>query len=869
MAAGGTTGQDQGQGLGDGTSGAASGGVPGGALGGTPGSSPAAEAAAAPTGTLPGAATSGSAAEAMRAATELGSAYPPAASCATCPERSVRFKLGWTFYPGGVPKGSYQMIPGMSEPKPIPANGKIVLDRASKVQVPALVMRGELVIQLDDGPRYSFDVNFSLPAIHEPTGVQRRLTNLGLYAGNDEFFGGRALWAIRAFKRIYMNDYARNATIAEDDRLVRDQPYTLAAAVMAKLQSTHGAHPGDNVGALTPAQTLLRRTPVTSLDAGMFGPTLLRRGSYESAGTDDDADPKPGAQTAVWNGVANPVLHATKPGYEICLGTYDEALGEKPVENHVNLPQPVHMLQFALFETGFWVVAGPRGNGRTITAFGPASIVGATNQAGGRFGALDGGFQRSTQWGVREFQCHAKMPKAAVEDLSSTAPSYTQRLIRLPAETLTGTAQYPEEGRVSGAVNDTTGKALQHWLDRAYRCPVLVYAAPVASYLDPPRFNAENIWRYNDWNTAAPRIYALDLGENYDIPAPYDAEVTMDGQTIRQPITVGTYINYTQGGTYGGAWTRPGHVWNLETTEVSPLTVYGQQGLSGDALSAAQLSTFKVIRAAAHYECQGHYDCMNAYDRVTLSFGLCHWTLAVLGHGKSGPVPVDEAREMGGLFSYMASIEPGAFRTAVGRYGMAAQTAWPLTASWGAYVSRITMQTESGEALLCGANFAADRAEAIEDNRYGHNWLLYYRMLMANKTVPLFQQACGKFARLRIRNILGTAVGTGTVGDYLTSEKAVAMAYRAHIYTTSSLSSLVGRLKQIAANHPTHSQAREELAMTAVESSAAGDARAHATAIRGWTNIPQNGVVDGITYRVNLTSPAISGTVNSFQLDPP
>ena len=825
------------------------------------------------TGPLPSATTNGSVQAAMAAATGQGSQYAPAASCATCPERSLRLKLGWTFYPDQVPKGSYQLVPGMTAPQPIPADGQIVLDRASNRQVPAQVMQAELVITLESGPTYSFDVSFELPAIHQPTGLQRRLTNLGLYAGITEFFDGRALWAMRAFKRIHMNRFTRNASARENDQLLDGQAYRIPAEVMEAVRKAHGAHPADRVSELEVPEALLRRGASSAPDAGMFGAAVLQRGSYDISGGTDDSDPRPDRPEAIWAGRKNPGIKVTRPGYQLCLGAYNEGSGEAPIENRVNLPQPVHMLQFALFETGFWLIAGKRARGRTITAFGPSAAVGATNAAGGRFGTLDGAFGRSTQWALREFQCHAKLPQAAVEDLHSTGELHLQRIIRRPPEVLSGHALYPEAGLASGGLNAATARALQSWLERAYRCPVHVYASPAARSLDPAAVVQEGIWRYDDYDSNAPRMFAVDLSATYPLPASINTTVQMDGQTIPKPITIGGYTGYNQGGvTYGGQLTGGSHIWNLETTEVTPQTIYGSGGYTGTGLSAAQLSTFKVVRAASHFECLGHFDSLNAYDRVTLSFGLCHWTLAVLGHSGSGTIPVEEAREMGALFAYIASVEPQVFRETIGRFGMSAASAWPLAAGGGAYFSAIHMESESGPVLLCGANYRADptRKEGIEDNHYGHLWPLYYRMQMANRTSNRFQIACGKFARQRIANILAARVGTGRVSDYLTSEKAVAMAYRAHIYTTSTLNRLTTALGAIGRANPTHNQAREELAMTAIERAASGPAVGHVQSIRGWSDLPQrNGIALGVTYRLNLDDPSISGTVGSFRFDPP
>ena len=802
----------------------------------------------------------------MNEAQRQASSRAPAATCATCPERSLRFRLGWTFAPNQVPAGTYQLIPGMAAAAPIPANGRIVLDRASGKQVPATIMRGQLVVQITNGPSYRFDVCFDLPAIHEPTGLKRRLTNLGLYAGIDEFFDGRALWAIRAFKRIYMNAYTRNASQPEDDHLAASNAYSVSAAAMAAVQTAHGAHPGDNTAALTPPEALLQRNRVRTPDAGMFGGLVLKRGSHEVANAADDIDPRPGRPGAVWGGQVNPEMRASRPGYELCLGPYNEAAGEAPVENCVNLPQPIHMLQFALFEAGFWMVAGARRNSRTITRFGTTAVVGATAAANGVFASLDGGYGRGTHWAVREFQCASKMPKAAVEDVTVTQPLYAQRLITLPAVETSGAARYPEGSPVSGSVNADTALALQTWLDNRYRCPILIYASPNAQRLTPASWIAENLWHYDDLASSAPRMFALDFSDYYDIPAQLHAPVTLGGQQVAQPIVVGDYISY--GADAGPRSVPPNHLWNIETTEVTPQTVYGRGGLTGLGLSAAALSTFKVIKAASIFECLGHYDSLNAYDRVTLSFGLCHWTLARI----SGSGTNDGEWEMGALFAFAAHRDRASWNRAFGNFGVSATKTWPFAHTVpGKWASTVQMQTEGGTVILCGVNTDA------EENKYGKNWQFYYRALMANRTIPEFQLSLGAFAAHRIEGIRShTFVHGGTtytLGDLLTSEKAMAMAHRAHIYGPNSMvgsgsGNLPARLRTVLTNHPTKNQARENAVRAAVIAATPSAVTGHNQQIDGWTNMPAAGLM-GATFITALTNNAISGTLDSFSFESP
>ncbi len=809
-------------------------------------------------------AAAGGAAAADAEAARQGSRYAPRDICATCPERSLRFRLGWTFAPGQVPAGRYQLVPGMTAPAAIPANGRIVLDRASGVQVPATVKRAQLIVSVTGGPTYRFDVAFDLPAIHEPTGLKRRLTNLGLYAGIDEFFGGRALWAIRAFKRIHMNGFVRNAAVREDDRLVDGTPYSVPAAVMAAVQAAHGAHPADNTAALTPAEDLLLRRRTAIADAGMFGPLVLARGSYETAATPDDVDPRPGRAGAVWEGRANPEFQASKPGYALCLGAYDEALGEAPVENCVNLPQPVHMLQFALFETGFWGIVGPRQNSRTVSAFGPPAVLGATNAARGRFATMDGSFGRIAQWALREFQCHAKMPKAAVEDLAAPGALYLQRLLGLPAAALSGAGRYPAAGRVSGALNADSARALQYWLDHNLRCPVTIYAAPNATHTDPAAILAENIWLYDDCPSSAPRVYALDHSEYYTLPQAFDTRATMDGHSVRAPITLGEFTSSAFG---NGPLSVQRHVWHGPTSaEVTPHSMIGRGGITGDGIGAAELSTFRVVRTVSHFECNGFLDSINAYDNSGISLGPCHWTLARTEAGRNSADP----REMGALFSYAEANHPDGFDVALGRFGIRAESRWPITmGATGTYNSRVVMQTETGEVQLCGIT------PAIADNEYIKSWHFFQRTQMACRTVPGWQRAMWGFARIRIRDILNHRFTIGPrqirIGDYATSEKTVAILLRWHIITPNHVfgANVRNALNSVPATLT--GQQREDATRAAVAAAYAANApawaRGHGATINGWTNVPQANVMRD--YVLNLTDPVLSATAGSLNFAAP
>lgn len=801
--------------------------------------------------------------DAMTYAARRASNYAPEATCAQCGETSLRFHLGWTFYPDEVPQGTVQLLPGMPDAQPIPDDGHIVLDQQSGFGIPQGTEFSTLVVSVTDGPTYRFRVRFDLPPIHEPTGLKRRLTNLGLYAGIDEYFGGRALWAMRAFKRIHVNNFARNSVIAENDNVDGDTNLRLQSDLLIAVQNAYGNHPDDVTDTLTVPDNLINRVATRIADAGMFLGQVLKRGSYETVDAANDRDPNPNNARAVWGGTENPEVNATTTGYELCLGVYNEDKNEAPIENKICLPQPVHMLQFALFETGYWLVAGGRQNSQTISQYGTADAVENSNPAGGIFSSLDGDYGRSTHWAVREFQCHAKMERAAVEDVTVTEPLYIQRLITLPAVETEGPARYALDGRVSGSVNANTARAIQDWLDRRYRCPVILYAAPNASRLIPNSFLHENIWRYDDFTNTAPRVFALDYSNYYTIPEEFGGIAQFGEYDVPTPITVG---EFTSNGLGQGPVTQPYHAWTgASSAEVSPQTTIGQGGLNGLGLEDDELSTFRVIRAVAHFECYGFLECNNAYDNSGISIGLYHWTLA----RTTGNSPA-QARELGGLMSYAEANYQDGFQNAFGYFGMASQSPWPIPLGGaGTYNSTVSMQTESDPIILCGAT------PSIEDNKYVKSWHFYYRAQMAVRTNEDWQRAMWGYARLRIQAILDRTFQVGTrsirIGDYATCEKTVAILLRWHViepgyvYGNSHVRNALSGIPQTLTG-----QAREDAVRLAIVDSytdhAIGWASNHANEINGWTNVPQN---QRGQYQLNLINPVLDETAGSFDFDEP
>ena len=268
-------------------------------------------------------------------------------------------------------------------------------------------------------------------------------------------------WAVRAFKRVHMNGFGRNRTEPENNEITQ--------AFLLEILRVYGGHPEDSIPA---AGLSFREVTGDSEYCGMFGSRTYYRNSFETCDALDDSDPKSG-QPGIWEGNSAAVVEEEPIAgiFKIFLRAFDPSKKESEIRNRINLPQPIHMAQFVLFELGYWLVCGEKdkweqpGNNGNRNSFTP-----------------DGWFGRYTQWAIREFQCYAKYDYAAKEDVASDAKEYLHRVLSATGDNpprLTGNARYPDDGKVDGALNEETRKALQAWTDRALRYPVLLIMSKI------------------------------------------------------------------------------------------------------------------------------------------------------------------------------------------------------------------------------------------------------------------------------------------------------------------------------------------------------------------------------------------------------
>lgn len=402
-------------------------------------------------------------------------------------------------------------------------------------------------------------------------------------------------------------------------------------------------------------------------------------------------------------------------------------------------------------------------------------------------GKPDGDFGRRTRWAVREFQAHAKLGRVARlrPDVPAAARAGADRVATLgqtpgrpgreplsvyvaSLESTPNTAVYA--GAVSGVVDAPTCRALTHWLEHDYRCPVVVEAWHLQHGRRAELAEAGvNLWLHDELPDSAPRMFARDFSDQYAIP-PAHADAMM---------VIGEYVDFEP---HGGPRSRPPqHTW--PEAELLPETLLGESAPAG-----AALSTYRVVRAVSEVECIGFADSVNCYDNAFVSVGPCHWTLGIVNAGQ----PMTSPGELCGYLAFLAHVEPQAFEQVFGRFGVRIDGSWvdahgvangaALFSSQHKYSGWIAVQNRTGEYE------ALPRSE--EEGNYFKTWHWHYRFVMAGRTVPAYRRRMWDMARLRVRDIRRTPFGPGvanvgpraaTIGDVFSSEVSAALLLRWHI----------------------------------------------------------------------------------------
>jgi hypothetical protein len=358
---------------------------------------------------------------------------------------SLHINIGWTFSNDlkNLPDGQYTLrVAGQTVHDGRGnkfSNGKIIIDKALQNKTGT----GELIIKLTDGPIYRAKVKLGgLQPIQTPEGLACRLTNLGFFAGDGKA-KNRLCWAIRAFKRVQMNDFIRDK--------VENENVDATPMFLAKVQSIYGGvrpYPGDDITKKVKFNTDAKQVPY----CGMFGTRVYRLGENDDSKDKRKSEPIAGDFTIY--------LHAFDPEDK-------DPKRRGPFSNRVNLPQPIHMAQFVLFELGYWLIAE---EGRFVWERIDNTWTRNEYRPNGEFG-------QHTQWAAQGFQRYAKLAHAVKENIASKEQRYLSRILELADKLpeVSGDARYPVAEEINGVLNQATKKALQAWADEALRCPVVVF----------------------------------------------------------------------------------------------------------------------------------------------------------------------------------------------------------------------------------------------------------------------------------------------------------------------------------------------------------------------------------------------------------
>lgn len=499
-----------------------------------------------------------------------------------------------------------------------------------------------------------------------------------------------------------------------------------------------------------------------------YGNFDLRRGDHD--GNSQQNTPP------CWGGVDNPAIQqeAAETG----------AVGDAGSAVSLTIPQHVRHLQEDLRTLGFAIVGTP-----------------------------DGGFGKASEWAVREFQIYARMAHVArVREnrigqllLTSTgAPKLinnselyydsSAHLVVQAGQAPSGDADelksyYVDSleqvanghlyaGPVSGVVDSGTRSAIEFWLENNYRCPVVIEAWSVnqSGARTALSNGGSNLWEHDSFTSSAPRIFARDFTQYYIYPAARPAS---------QYHAIGYYD------TKGGPNATPKHSWAPEA-EMTVENILGTP-VNPQQLNTAPLSIYRVIRVVAEAECYGRFDVINAWDNSLVSAGPCHWTM-----GASNGSEYAKA-EFPAFIAYLAGRSETGFSKAFGNFGLYPEYEWgsediyssstKTYNSWLKLTNETYLPSQSSHAESEFSQLLKAKTEAA----YLKSWHWIYRISMAGRTIPEYRQAMWEMAKQRIRDIrarsvsfqVGTNTINSTLGEIFTSEKAVAILLRWHVFRPS------------------------------------------------------------------------------------
>ncbi|MDH6466241.1 peptidoglycan hydrolase-like protein with peptidoglycan-binding domain [Micromonospora sp. A200] len=425
-------------------------------------------------------------------------------------------------------------------------------------------------------------------------------------------------------------------------------------------------------------------------------------------------------------------------------------------------------------------------------------------------GEIDGVYGIVTYWAVREFQTYARIARTAVEAAGSTAPRWSDRL--QPVDV-------PEAerylGPVSGVADLATQVAMKRWLQKRWRCPVVVESWQVAGD-SPQRLAAPNVWIFDEVTAADQRLYSRVVTGR-----PPGAGSAPEGHP--ELIRLGSHRPHVTAPEWSGPvlaaesellpeaiLPRPqGHTAGPTLGDLAAaIAAGGDPGVR----AARQLSTFKVLRAVAENRVPdaagGWLDSVEACDPAVIRFGPFGWR----AHGPlvaptTLPPALDIAADPGELWAYLAFLratDRDAYDALGGQGGVTAVPGWGRDGAGLLFTDLRVLRARAAQADPTGA--AREGIGTTLELLGLRSWHWMHRYALALRGHDGVRRGLWTFARQRLHDLLATdwdspdpavtptvadvpaADGTprrARIGDLFTSERSVAVLacwqqYRAH-----------------------------------------------------------------------------------------
>jgi peptidoglycan hydrolase-like protein with peptidoglycan-binding domain len=389
-------------------------------------------------------------------------------------------------------------------------------------------------------------------------------------------------------------------------------------------------------------------------------------------------------------------------------------------------------------------------------------------------GTIDNNYNWATYLSVREFQIYAKMGRVAQRPASpnSSGP--------LSDSLTTAENTEPYTGPVSGVVDLTTDSQMSRWSTNLYHIQLITEAWTMSNGTRTS-LQSQNFIRHDAMTNVSPRVWMRDFTGHYTLP------------TARQNDTHTVVGGYSAYAGWGGPVSLPryDHTWSPES-EFLPDHCTGKTWAT---MTAAEKSTYRTIRSICERESLGYFDCMNAYDRAVVSAGPYHWTICIL---ESASPNKPGNGELVPLLARLRVNHPTEYQTYFEYFGVRPSDDWGTKGD--DFFDTSKHKYSGWLSFQLTATDYVDIPRIRELGDYFRTWHWFYRVQMMCRLSSDVQEEMWTYARMRVRDIQATEWdGTATVsdgnggtrnaliGDYFTSEKALAMITRWHVWSPGGM----------------------------------------------------------------------------------